>query len=65
MNDGKKTPEGKLMVYVDARFHEDDGSGSTGVEICYSNGGFMAAASSSIKHLVDAPMAESYSLRKV
>jgi len=58
----KKPPEGKIMVNVDASFA--DGMGSTGVVIRDSSGGFVAALTSFLQSVLDAPMAEAYALKE-
>ena len=58
----KKPPEGKIMVNVDASFA--DGMGSTGVVVRDSGGGFVAASTSFLQSVLDAPMAEAYALKE-
>ena len=58
----KMPPEGKIMVNVDASFA--DGMGSTGVVIRDSSGGFVAALTSFLQSVLDAPMAEAYALKE-
>jgi hypothetical protein len=56
----RKPREGYLMLNVDASYDEDNGCGSTGAIIRDSHGAMVAATSTYISHLVDAPMAEAY-----
>ena len=60
----KKPPEGRLMINVGASFDLDSGRGATGVIIR----DFWAVYCSFTKflpHVVDDPMAEAYSSKKV
>jgi hypothetical protein len=59
-----KSPEGKVMVNVDASFDDDTGCGSVGVIIRDCIRGVLAAAHSFVPHLVDAPMAKAYALKE-
>jgi hypothetical protein len=52
------------MVNVDADFDENGGCSSVGSIIRDCSGGVLAAAHSFVPHLVDAPMAETYALKK-
>jgi hypothetical protein len=58
----KKPPEGKLMVNVDASF--DSGLGSAGVIIRDAGGGFVAAATKFLSHVVDAQLVEAYAMKE-
>jgi hypothetical protein len=60
----EETPGGLLMLNVDASYDEDNGCGSTGIIIRDSHGAMVAATSTYISHLVDAPMAEAYALKE-
>jgi ribonuclease HI len=61
---GKKPPEGFFKLNIDASFDENGGCGSTGAIIRDNSGAMIAAASSFIPHLMDAPMAEAYALKE-
>ena len=52
------------MLNIDASYDDDRGCGSTGAIIRNSFGGMIAATSTFIFHLVDAPMAEAYALKE-
>ena len=48
------------MLNIDASYDDDRGCGSTGAIIRDGSGGMIAATSTFIFHLVDAPMVEAY-----
>jgi ribonuclease HI len=52
------------MLNVDASYDEDNGCGSTGAIIRDGHRAMVAATSTYISHLVDAPMAEAYALKE-
>jgi hypothetical protein len=58
----RKPTEGYVMLNIDASF--DDGCGSTCAIIRDGLGAMIAASSSFISHLVDAPMENAYALKK-
>ncbi|GJN14286.1 hypothetical protein PR202_gb01089 [Eleusine coracana subsp. coracana] len=59
-----ETPEGKLLINVDAGFCGDRGCGSTGAIIRDSNGGFIAAAYRFLPYVLDTPTAEACALKE-
>jgi len=60
----RKPAEGYLMLNIDASYDENGGCGSTGAIIRDSSGGMIAASSTFIPYLVDAPMAEAFALKE-
>ena len=64
MTGTEETPEGKVMVNVDAAFNEDEECGSVGDIIRDCSGGALAATHSFVPHVIDAPMAEAYALKE-
>jgi len=52
------------MVNFDAAFNEGNGCSSVGAIIRDFSGGALAAAHNFVPHLINAPMAEAYALKK-
>jgi hypothetical protein len=60
----KESPEGILMIDVDAVFHLDFGRGATCVVARDYTGQCIAPAQSFLSHVVDAPMARAYAFHE-
>jgi hypothetical protein len=60
----RKPLEGYLMLNIDASYDDDRRCASAGAIIRDGSGGMVAATSTFIPHLVDAPMAEACALKE-
>jgi hypothetical protein len=61
MTSENKGKDGGNLQDIDASFDDDGGCGSTGATIRDGSGAMIAACSTFISHLVDAPMADNSS----